>query len=208
MKRIIIGFCLFAVGGWILITGIISLMMDCRARSWPIAEGALQSSKCVRYYDMESGIFGWSYFTYVNYSYAVAGKSYKGDRIAFGYSGSWWRRPNQKIADRLSPARTVLVRYDPDKPSTAVLSYGLNGSNVRTLFIGSWIILMTAVGLLHVYRSRNNVSFLVASWHFKRFNVVMHGIGGIVLLVVAGLVIFWLLGLVIDWGILSTIETR
>ncbi len=206
MKKTIISLGLLAVGGWILVSGISSLMMDCRARSWPIAEGALQSSRCVRYYDMESGILGWSYFTHVNYSYAVAGRSYNGDRIAFGYSGSWWRRPNQKIADRLSSARTVLVRYDPDKPSTAVLAYGVNGSHVRTVFIGSWIVLMTAAGLASVFRSRNNAGLIAASWHFNRFNLVIHGIAGMVLLVAAGLVIFWLLGLMIDCGILSTLE--
>jgi hypothetical protein len=204
MKGVILGICFFAVGVGMLYTGINNLIMANQAKTWPSTEGTIQSSKCVYYYVMNESS---SYFTHVNYSYIVAGKNYQGDRIAFGYSGSWWRRPNQKIADRLSSAGTVLVRYDPDKPSIAVLSCGLNGSTIMKLFTGSWLLLMTAVVLLHVFRSRRNTGILELSWNLNSFRIIINEVCGIVLLFVTGFVIALLMGLMIDFGILSTLVT-
>jgi hypothetical protein len=205
MKTAIFGLCLFVVGVAILTSGIRSLLMDNHAMSWATTEGTIISSKCVDYSDWDNGL---SYFAHVKYRYTVAGKSYQGDRIAFGYSGSWWQRPNQKIADRLSSAKTVLVRYDPDKPSMAVLAYGLNGSTVRTLFIGIWLLLLTALVLLHAVRSRGTSGVLTLSWGLKGFKVLTQGVGGIVLLVVTGLVMGSLLSFMVDVGILSTMVTN
>ena len=204
MKAIIISVCFCAVGVGILCSGINNLMMANRAKTWPTTEGAIKSTKCAYYYVMSESS---SYFTHVNYSYNVAGKSYQGDRIAFGYSGSWWRKPNQKIADRLSSATTVLVRYNPDKPSMAVLSCGLNGSMIMTLFKGSWLLLMTAVIVRHALRSQSKTGMLSLSWGLNGFRFLIQGVGGIVILFVTGLVIASLLGLMIDYGILSTLVT-
>jgi len=204
MKAIIISVCFCAVGVGILCSGINNLIMANRAKTWPTTEGAIKSTKCAYYYVMSESS---SYFTHVNYSYNVAGKSYQGDRIAFGYSGSWWRKPNQKIADRLSSATTVLVRYNPDKPSMAVLSSGLNGSTIRTLFNGSWLLLMTAVIVRHALRSQSKTGMLSLSWGLNGFRFLIQGVGGIVILFVTGLVIASLLGLMIDYGILSTLVT-
>jgi hypothetical protein len=202
MKAIIISLCFFVIGLVVVCFGINNLMMANRAKSWPTTEGTIISSECVYYYSMNEGS---SYFTHVKYSYTVSGKSHPGDRIAFGYTGSWWQRPNQKIADRLSSAKTVLVRYDPDKPSMAVLSCGLNGSIVQTLLIGSWIMLVTAVIVLHVRRSQSKTGLLSLSWGSNGFRINIRGVGGIVVLVVIGVVIVSLVGLLCDWGILSTI---
>ena len=204
MKAIIISLCFFAAGVGILCSGINNLIMANQAKTWPTTEGTIKSSTCAYYYVMSESS---SYFTHVNYSYTVAGKSYQGDRIAFGYSGSWWRKPNQKIADRLSSATTVLVRYNPDKPSMAVLSCGLNGSTVRTLFTGSWLLLMTAVIVRHALRSQSKTGMLSLSWGLNGFRFIIQGIGGIVMLIVTGLAIASLLGLMIDFGILSTLVT-
>jgi hypothetical protein len=204
MKAAIFGLCLLAVGVGVLSSGIRSLMLDKRARSWATTEGTIVSSKCVDYYDWDNGR---SFFTHVDYRYSVAGKSYQGDRIAFGYSGSWWRRPNQRIADRLSSAKTVLVRYDPDKPSMAVLSCGLNGSTVRALFIGTWLLLVTAVVFLRAVPSRGTTITLTLSSGLRGLKITPRGVGGILLLVVAGLVIGSLLSAMIDLGILSTLVT-
>jgi hypothetical protein len=204
MKGVIVGICFFAVGVGILCFGINNLIMANQAKTWPTTEGTIKSCKCAYYYVMNESS---SYFTHVNYSYTVAGRSYQGDRIAFGYSGSWWRKPNQKIADRLSSAKTVLVRYAPDKPSLAVLSCGLNGATIITLFTGSWFMLITVVILLHVFRLRNSTGMLALSWGPNRFRIIIQGVGGIVLLVVTGLAIASLLGLMIDFGILSSLVT-
>ena len=205
MKAIIISLCFFAVGVGILTSGISNLIMGNKAKSWPTTEGTIKSSKCVYYYVMSESS---TYLTHVNYSYSVAGQSYEGDRIAFGYSGSWWHGPNQKIADRLSSARTVLVRYDPNRPSVAVLSCGLNASTAMTLFGGSWLLLMSAVVGFRAGSPQSNTGMLALSFGPKLFRIIIQGFGGIVLLAVTGLVIFWIGGLLSDCGILSTLVTN
>jgi hypothetical protein len=205
MKAAIFGLCLFAVAVVLLTAGIRSLLMANQATSWATTEGTIMSSMCADYSDWDNGS---SYFTHVNYRYTVAGMSYQGDRIAFGYSGGWWRKPNQKIADRLSSAKTVLVHYDPKKPSMSVLAYGLNGSIARTLFLGIWLLLVTAVVVLHAVRSRGTSGVFALSWGQNGFKILTQGVGGIVLLVVIGLVIGSLLSFRIDFGILSTLVTN
>ena len=205
MKAITISLCFFAVGVGILSSGISNLMLASKAKSWPTTEGTIKSSKCVYYHVMSESS---TYLTHVNYSYSVAGQSYEGDRIAFGYRGSWWQGPNQKIADRLSSARTVLVRYDPDRPSMAVLSCGLNASTAMTLFGGSWLLLMSAAIGFRVRRPQSNTGMLTLSFGPNLFRIIIQGFGGIVLLAVTGLVIFWIGGLLGDCGILSTLVTN
>lgn len=208
MKTALFGLCVLAIGIAVFISGVNSLRMAYRAKSWPTAAGVIRSCKCVRYSDMDGINVSWTYFTHANYSYTVEGRSYPGDRIAFGYSGSWWQRPNQKIADRLSAAKRVMVRYDPGKPSMAVLSYGLNGSTVRALFIGSWLMFAAVVVLLYAFRSKDTGGLLVLSWGSNGAGIMVQGVGGIAVLVVIGWAIASLLGLVIDLGILGTIEIR
>jgi hypothetical protein len=207
MKTIIVSLCFFAVGLVIIYNGIDSLMMANQAKSWPTTEGTIKSSSCEYYFDWSFLNDGSFYFTHVNYSYTVAGTSYKGDRIAFGYTGSGWQGPNQRIADKLSSSKTVLVRYDPGKPSMAVLSCGLHGSIIRTLLVGTWIILVTAAVFRHIRRFRSTSGSISASWGSRPFKINIEGIGGIVLLVVVGVAVIALLGFFCDWGILSTIMT-
>ena len=205
MKVIIISLCFFAVGGGILCAGINNLMTANQATSWPTTEGTITSSTCVYYYVMNECS---SYFTHANYRYTVAGKSYNGDRIAFGYTGSWWRRPHQNIADRLSSSTTVLVRYNPDTPSTAVLACGLNGSTALTLYAGSWIMLVSSIAGFRALRSRNKAGMVALSSGPNRFTISIQGWAGIVLLVVAGMILGWSAGLLSDCGIISTLVIR
>jgi hypothetical protein len=205
MKAIIISLCFFAVGVGILSSGVSNLMMANKAKLWPTTDGTIKSSKCVYYYVMSEGS---TYLTHVNYSYTVAGRSYEGDRIAFGYRGSWWHGPNQKIADRLSSARTVLVRYDPNRPSMAVLSCGLNASTVMTLFGGSWLLLISAAIGSRLRRPHSNSGMLALSFGPNLFRIIIQGFGGIMLLAVTGLAIVWIGGLLSDCGILNTLVTN
>ena len=89
----------------------------------------------------------------------------------------------------------------------AVLAYGLNGSIVRTLFIGIWLLLVTAVVLLHAGHSRGPAGVLALSWGLNGFKILTQGVGGVALLVLTGLVIGSLLSFMIDCGILGTIVT-
>jgi len=204
MKNSIVILFFFALGCVILYSGLNNLMMADRAKSWSTTEGNVKSSKCSYFHVMNEGS---TYIALINYSYTVAGKSYKAERVAFGYKGSWYKKANQKIADVLSSAGTVLVRYDPVKPANAVLSCGMNGSIAKTMFNGICLLLMTAIISLRVFGSGSNTGTLAASLSRNGLKFVVQGFGGIVLLALIWIAIAALLGTIVDCGILDTLVT-
>ncbi len=149
----------FAVGFGILGYGIYSLVMSNKAKAWPTTEGYIKSCKLVESNDQEDGSN--SFIVEVKYRYTVAGNRYQGERIAFGYSGSDGRKSHQEIKDKLSSAKTILVRYDPASPSQAVLSCGLNRSTILLLvFGGFWLLLITGFTILWIVGSRCDTGVL------------------------------------------------
>ncbi len=147
----------FVVGFGILGCGIRSLILSNTAKTWPTAEGRVETCKVTEASDSD----GTTYKVDVQYSYTVAGTRHTGDRIAFGYSGSSGRTAHQEIADRLSGAKTVLVRYDPALPSRAVLSYGLNRSTIFLLVFGAtWLLFVTGFTALWMTSSLSDTGIL------------------------------------------------
>ena len=135
----------FAIGFVILAIGLYSLWMSCLARNWPTTEGRITQCEVKESRDSSTTDFE----AIVKYSYVVAGSTYEGDRIAFGYSASSLRSAHQEIADRLTGVKTVLVRYDPKDASRSVLTYGLNRATIILLvFGGTWVVFVTGLTLL------------------------------------------------------------
>ncbi len=157
-----IGFTLFialffAVGFAILGYGIRSLILSNTAKTWPTAEGHVETCKVTESSDSD----GTTYQVEVQYNYEVAGIRYTGNRIAFGYVGSSGRAAHQEIADRLSAAKTVRVRYDPANPWQAVLSYGLNRSTIFFLVFGAtWLLFVIGFTALFITSSLSDTGIL------------------------------------------------
>ncbi len=158
-----IGFTLFislffAVGFSILGYGIHSLFLSHKAKTWPTTVGHIKTCMITESSNSDGGP---SYKIDVQYNYTVLGTPYTGNRIAFGYSGSSTRATHQEIADRLTGAKTVLVRYDPANPSRAVLSYGLNQSTIILLVFGAtWLLFITGCTALFMTSFLSDTSIL------------------------------------------------
>ena len=157
-----IGFTLFisiffAAGFGILGYGLYSLRASRLAKDWPTAEGKVVSCEIKTSSDSE----GTTYRAVVKYSYAVAGRTYQGDRIAFGYAGDSRHSTHQDIVERLSSAKTVLVRYDPAEAARSVLSYGLNRSTIYFLIFGvTWLLFVTGFTVLWCVSLRSDAGIL------------------------------------------------
>lgn len=147
----------FAVGFGMVGYGLYSLRTSTLAKSWPTVEGKIVSCDLKESSDSEST----TYQVQVKYSYTVDDRSFMGDRIAFGYGGSSGRTAHQEIADRLSAAKTVLVRYDPANAARSVLSYGLNRSTLFVLIFGAtWLFFVTGFAVLFFVGSTSDTGIL------------------------------------------------
>src|SRR5262245_8606822 len=141
MKGIAMGFWIFisiffAIGFAMLGWGLPCLYKANVYVGWLVTSGTLTSCELTENSDGD----GTTWQVKVTYDYSVDGRSYSGDRVAFGYSGSSTHAEHQALHAKLSQAAVVNVRYNPSKHSEAVLGAGLNRSNVIILvFATVWL---------------------------------------------------------------------
>jgi len=130
----------FAVGLGITGWGAYCVFKSQKAAEWPTVEGRINSCEIKEAsHDEET-----KWRVYVNYSYNVFDQQHQGDRVAFGYSESSGYGAHASLHEKLSKARTVSVRYNPENPSESVLTYGLNRSTIMTLIFGLvWLVFTT-----------------------------------------------------------------
>jgi len=131
----------FAAGGFIILVSAFKSLGRARAvLSWPSVEGKLVSASVkTRSGHMSAGSTssGRSYEAVASYSYAVGGKSYKGQRIGLGEYRSTGKRKVQAKVEELAAAPRLSVRYRPDKPEESVLeakAYGFGLALLLGLF--------------------------------------------------------------------------
>jgi Protein of unknown function (DUF3592) len=125
-----------------------SIYKSKQAEAWPTAEGKITSCNLKENFDSD----GNSYQVDVRYTYWAGGQTHEGKKIAFGYSGSSSRQMHKEIAERLQSARVVKVRYNPSKPSEAVLACGINRSTLFTLVFGlTWTLFTLGFTFLFVF---------------------------------------------------------
>src|SRR5262245_44991041 len=96
----------FAVGVAIVGCGGYSLMRAREARDWPTVTGKVNFCRL----DEDSDSDGTTWRVKAGYTYQVHGRTYTGDRIAFGYSGSSTRSDHVAIHDKLKHSPGVKVR--------------------------------------------------------------------------------------------------
>ncbi|MHA7871787.1 MAG: DUF3592 domain-containing protein [Hyphococcus sp.] len=135
-----------AIGVGILGFGVRSLHMARLAEHWPTVSGAITSSDFVVSYDDDST----SYRTKVQYTYNVMDRELIGDKIAFGYAGSSSQQFHRDIYNALPVNTQVAVRYDPNNPDRAVLSFGVNQS-IKFLMIFGAVWTMVTLGMITMF---------------------------------------------------------
>lgn len=126
-----------AIGLGILGWGARSYHLTKQAEHWPIVPGTVISSEL----EVNTGDDSTTYNAKVRYAYSAMGREITGERIAFGYTGSSNRGFHVEVHEALPAGAQVAVRYDPQKPERAALSYGVNQSIMfMFLFGGVWTI--------------------------------------------------------------------
>ena len=93
------------------------------ARSWPTAPATVVDSRVVTH----AGDDGATFSVEVLYRYQVGGRAYHSNRYDFvtGSSSGWAAK--QAIVERYPPGHETTCRYDPERPSRAVLSTDFRG---------------------------------------------------------------------------------
>ena len=136
-----------AVGVGILGFGLHSLSKAQAAEHWPTTPGTVTSSDFETSTDSEGDT---TYRTEVVYSYSANGRELTGKKIAFGYSGSSSQKFHRDIHNALTVDTQVAVRYNPNKPEEAVLSFGVNQS-IKFLIIFGAVWTMFTLGMIAMF---------------------------------------------------------
>ena len=114
------------------------------SQSWPTAPGVVVSAAVHESVNQnEDGPDTYSYQPKIVYTYQVGGASYQSDRYSFG-AGSANRGSVEQVIARYTPGMAVSVRYNPEKPTEAVLQSEAGGANI---FLIAGIVL-TVIGVL------------------------------------------------------------
>lgn len=147
----------YAVGFFILGSGIKSLNQATTAKNWSTTSGTVQDVRFVTDNDSD----GTTYRVDVKYLYEVKGIRYEGNNISFGYSTSSGRTAHYEIYEKLKPAKKIEVRFNPEKPGQSTLTYGANRSHFITLAFGTtWLLFTIGFTALFFFFGQNDAGLL------------------------------------------------
>ena len=108
-------------------------------RTWPEAQGTINSSGVRKEIRRESGSSGrksTTYYPEIRYAYQAGGRSYTGTKINIGGKTGGMEWLAQRAVKKYPSGENVIVHYNPDDPSEAVLKAGIAGSSIFILLMG------------------------------------------------------------------------
>ena len=133
---------IIALGVTVLFFGAVPIFRSQQARSWPVAEGRITSS---RVHDFVGSRGGRQYSPKIEYLYSPDGlRHYRGTRITFGDYASSTRNDAESILSRYPVGSRVPVFYDPRCPRVSVLEPTFTLFNA---FFAFWGTVVTGVGV-------------------------------------------------------------
>jgi hypothetical protein len=144
------GLLFLSLGVVYLARGIQRRQLAARSLQWPVTEGRIHSAALRT--ETRSDAEGSKVKVYVpeaRYSYTVAAKAYEGNVIRLGIEqfGYTVLQTAQKHIELYTAGAPVLVHYDPDDPTVAVLEPGESGG-MRNLIVGSLFFLVGVFGVV------------------------------------------------------------
>ena len=121
----------YAIGAGVIWLGAASWLRANATRKWPAVDGQLEERHLKTTHDRAL-----MYEVQMRYRYSVNGTTYEGTNIAIGYGASSTYKAHKMLHDKLMSGTTVQVRYNPHKPSEALLSCGANASVFMPIVFG------------------------------------------------------------------------
>lgn len=133
----------YLVGFGLLAFALDSIIEARQAGSWATTKGRMAECRFEEVRNVDGNLM---YGVAVRYTYSVAGQTFQGDRLAFGYSRSSNYSTHRAIYERLQRATRVRVTYDPANPGNSVLEPKTNGGGRYGIlaFAVLWLFLMSA----------------------------------------------------------------
>ncbi len=117
-------------GAVLLWSGFTSLKRAMDAENWPTTFAQVKRVELKEETDSENSR---TYAVEVEYTYQVGGHTYNGNTLNDGYSGSSGYEQHRKLFEKIRSAKTLEVRFNPEKPQESSIAYGLSRSHYISL---------------------------------------------------------------------------
>jgi hypothetical protein len=135
-------------GGGALVSGIAMVAKARRMAAWPSAPGVVVRSEVITKRDTgaDPGTPSRSYHARVEFSYAVAGRQYRGSRVGVADAGGTLPGVAESVARRYAAGKEVTVYYNPQSPGESLLERtGAAGWGILLVLVGGSILVGTVL---------------------------------------------------------------
>ncbi|MBI9050111.1 MAG: DUF3592 domain-containing protein [Anaerolineaceae bacterium] len=133
----VFGLLFAGTGLFLLIRGLLQFRSSKASRDWPTIEGQVTQAMVDMSIDRdEDGSSSRKYAPLVIYTYAILGREYTSDQVAFGSKWRYTSRAKAESKLRYQSGEQVIVYYNPENPTQTVLEPGAVGGAWGTLLIG------------------------------------------------------------------------
>ncbi|MDA3894800.1 MAG: DUF3592 domain-containing protein [Desulfobacteraceae bacterium] len=145
---------MFAVGIFLMSWAGYEMKGAAESRAWPEAQGSITSSHVSKETSRDSEQrLRTTYYPNVAYQYQIAGRGYTGTRINFGGRTGGMEWVAQRTVDRYPAGKIIIVHYNPQEPTYAVLEAGITWGLILLFLMG---VVFIAAGVLCFKAYRKN----------------------------------------------------
>jgi uncharacterized protein DUF3592 len=135
--------CLLAI--IVLGYGLRDLTRAAASANWPKAPGRIVSSQTVEHR---------RYRPSIDYTYVVAGTTYRGNTYRFGDTSYWKREKADAAAHAYAPGKDVLVSFNTSNPQVSVLEPGVTADALWPL---GWSVPLVLIAAFSVKRELQRI---------------------------------------------------